>query len=213
MLAGLSLALVFSLSSCGGSNSDAPAGADTASESASEEGGGQSEDNPFKAMEKAAEEIEKQMSGDGEKAEVVDFRKLKSLLPAKMAGLSRTDHGGEKVGMMGFKMSTAQATYGEGEKQIEAAIIDFAGVGMAMASLASWSTLEIDRESDEGYERTTTIGGHKAFEKYDAARQEGQVSIIMNDRILVTLEGQGITDSELREALSALDLDAIGNVR
>lgn len=161
------------------------------------------------AAQAAVEEMQKQMSGDGEAKEVIDFRKLKAELPAELNGMERVSHTGEKVGAMGFKMSTAKARYEDGESQLEVTLIDYAGLGMAKMSLASWTTIEVDRETETGYERTTTIDGYKAFEEYDRERKEGKVSILTGGRYIVNVEGQNVEEGAMRAVLDELDLEAI----
>jgi len=164
------------------------------------------------AAQAAVEEMQKQMSGDGEAKEVIDFRKLKAELPAELSGMERVSHTGEKVGAMGFKMSMAEAKYQEGESQLEVTLIDYAGLGIAKMSLASWTTIEVDRETETGYERTTTIDGYKAFEEYDRERKEGKVSILAGGRYIVNIEGKGIEEDAMRAALDELDLGAIMSI-
>lgn len=194
------------LASCGGGEDVSSATDATETSSASE---GASADDPAASMEKAMSDAMKQMGGDGETKEVVDFRELKALLPESIAGMDRTSHTGEKVGAMGFKMSTAEAEYEEGDQLLEVSVVDFAGVSMILASAAAWSSVEIDKESDTGYERTTMIDGYKAFEEYDNQRKEGQVSIIAEDRYIITVEGRNIEEGALREALDAVSIDQL----
>ncbi len=205
----LLLLFAFSLTlySCGGGSEEAQTAREEA-EAAADDAQAAAQ-TAEQAAQEAVKKMQKQMSGDGEAKEVIDFRKLKELLPGSVAGMDRTSHTGEKVGAMGFKMSTAEATYESGDGKLEVAIIDFAGVGMAMMSLASWSTMEVDRETDTGYERTTVIDGYKAFEEYDSNRKKGQISIITGDRFIVTIEGRNIEENAMREALDAIDIDAL----
>lgn len=149
------------------------------------------------------------MSGDGEAKEIIDFRTLKAQLPDELNGMERTSHTGEKVGAMGFNMSMAKAEYRSDKGEIEVSLIDFAGLGMAKMSLASWTTIEVDRETDTGYERTTTIDGYKAFEEYDRIAKKGEISIIAGGRYIVNIEGKNVEEGAMREALDALDLKAI----
>jgi hypothetical protein len=194
------------LTSCGGGE-DASAATETAEASSSSEG--TASDDPAATMEKAMSDAMKQLGGDGETKEVVDFRELKALLPERIAGMDRTSHTGEKVGAMGFKMSTAQAEYGDGDQSLEVSVVDFAGVSMILASAAAWSSVEIDKETESGYERTTMIDGYKAFEEYDGKRKEGQVSIIAEDRYIITVEGRNIEEGALREALDAVSISKL----
>lgn len=96
------------LSSCGGNDTSSAEAERSESSSTSES---TSSDDPAATLEEAMSDAMKQLGGDGETKEVVDFRKLKALLPESIAGIDRTSHTGEKVGAMGFKMSTAQAEY------------------------------------------------------------------------------------------------------
>lgn len=166
-------------------------------------------DDPGAAVEKAMSDAMKQLNGNGETKEVVDFRKLKALMPKKIAGMERVAHTGEKVGAMGFKMSTAQAEYEGEDKSLDISVVDFAGVAMVLSGAAAWASVEIDKETDTGYERTTQIDGYKAFESYDSERMEGQVSVIAEDRFIVTIEGRNIKEKDLKAALKAVDVKSL----
>lgn len=194
------------MTSCGSGGSSS---ADANSETTDASSEGTSADNPAAAMEKAMSDAMKQLGGDGESREVIDFRKLKALLPERISDMERTSHTGEKVGAMGFKMSTAQAEYKEGDQFLEVSVIDFAGVSVVLASAAAWSSVEIDKETDTGYERTTMIDGYKAFEEYDSQRKKGQVSVIAEDRFIITVEGRNIEEGALREALDAVSINKL----
>lgn len=139
-------------------------------------------------------------------SEVVDYQKLKDLLPDKVLGIKRTHLEGQKSGMSGFKIATASGTYEEGEKQVEIAIVDAGGSSLVLAGLAMWTNTEFERESDDGYERTTEIDGHKAFEQYDKNSRSGQVSVLVEDRFLVNIEGDNINENDLRKVLNEISL-------
>ncbi|MCO6476223.1 MAG: hypothetical protein J5I94_06365 [Phaeodactylibacter sp.] len=199
---------LFALSSlfylgCGSSSSEENQNAQA---SAEEAGGSSSEP---KSIGEAMDEMQKAMQGDGEKKEVVDFRELKKLLPEDLAGMERTAHSGEKAGALGFNMSTATAEYRDGDTEMEVAIVDFAGVASVLMGMAAWSTVEIDREDENGYERTTTIDGYKAFEKYNSSSRSGELSVIASDRFIITVKGRNIDEKAFRKALEELDIDKL----
>lgn len=187
---------------CGGSGQEA-AGSES-------EGGSQSEP---KNLSEAMDEVQKALDGDGEAKEVVDFRELKKMLPEKVVGMERTSHTGEKAGAMGFNMSTAAAEYRDGERELEVAIVDFAGVGMAMMGLAQWSTVEIDRETDSGYERTITLDGYKAFEKYNRNTKTGELAVLVGDRFIVSANGRNMEEGDFKKAIDQLDIDALAKMK
>ncbi|GAB5551086.1 MAG: hypothetical protein Sapg2KO_06770 [Saprospiraceae bacterium] len=147
---------------------------------------------------------------NGEEVDAVDFRELKALLPERLAGMKRTNIEGEKTGMGGFKYSVAKATYEKGDSRMEVSILDGAGFAGVVSGMAAWSLIEVDRETDTGYERTTTIDGYKAFESFDSEQEEGQLSVVVEDRFIVNIEGDRIpTDKDLKRALDGLNLSKL----
>ncbi len=208
------MVFAFSMTACGGSSAEKEAEQE-------EENGGISinvdsdtgEDVSINIntndLEKGMEELQKNLSKltDGKTVEPVDFRSLKELLPSSVAGMDLTDSEGQKSGIAGFKVSTAQATYEEDNKEIEISILDTGGFAGAIMGMAAWSNLEMDKENKDGYERTTTIDGHKAFEKYNNKTEDGQIAILIADRYVVTIEGRNVSERDLRKALDAIDLD------
>lgn len=153
--------------------------------------------------------------GSREAVDPIDFRKLKELMPEKIAGMSRTEATGEKSGAMGFTVSTAQAKYkGDGDENLDIEIVDTGGIaGVSTMALAGWSMAEIDKETTSGYEKTTKIEGYKAFEKYDSNEKSGELNVLVADRFVVNVQGNHITVDQLKDALKDLDLTKLGNMK
>lgn len=155
------------------------------------------------------------LGGGTNAAAIVDFRELKALLPAELPGLKRTNAGGEKSAVMGLTIAQAEGRYeAEGGKNIKIRIQDMgasAAVGGFMAY--SWASMEVDRESDTGYERTTTIGGHKAMEKYNTENQSGDLQILVNKRFMVEINGWKVTADEMKAAAQAIDLNKLAGLQ
>ena len=160
-------------------------------------------------IEEAVNSITKALTGehDEDLPEAVDFRDLKDLLPQRLVGIKRTDIEGERAGIGSLKFSTAKAEYDDGDAEFEVTIVDGGGIGAVITGMAAWSNIEVDSESDDGYERTTTIDGYKAYEKYDSRREDGSVAIFVEDRFIVTVEGRNVTEKQLKKALKAIDID------
>lgn len=202
----LVLASAMLLSSCGGKQEE--------KEGAEQEGAEQDADkSAVDALEAFADKA-KEM-GSREAVDPIDFRKLKELMPEKIAGMSRTEATGEKSGAMGFTVSTASAKYkGEGEENLNIEIVDTGGIaGVSTMALAGWSMAEIDKETTTGYEKTTKIEGYKAFEKYDNEGKSGEVNVLVADRFVVNVQGDHITVDQLKDALKDLDLAKLGNLK
>ena len=113
----------------------------------------------------------------------------------------------KKNGAFGFSVAQAEATYKEDDRSIEVVIVDGGNMGIAKLGVAAWSTVEVDKESDDGYERTIEIDGYKAFEKFDARSGEAELAWLYKNRYIITLKGDGVEGDDLRRALKRIDYD------
>ncbi|MDR6803271.1 hypothetical protein J2Y45_000541 [Dyadobacter sp. BE34] len=170
-------------------------------------------DSPADALQAIADKA-KEM-GDRKAVDPVDFRKLKDLLPETLAGMSRTEATGEKTGAMGFTVSTAEAKYkGSSDESLDVEIVDTGGIaGVSTMALAAWSIAEIDKETTTGYEKTTTIEGYKAFEKYNNESKSGEINVLVADRYVVNVEGNNLSVDQLKDALKAIDLSKLNDMK
>ncbi|AKD56507.1 hypothetical protein [Spirosoma radiotolerans] len=163
----------------------------------------------MKEMAAQAEEMQK----DGP-VETIDFRSLKELLPADADGLPRKEATGEKNGTAGFTISTANGKYANADdtESIELSIIDGGGSGMMMG-LAAWSMLDMDKETADGYEKTSKIGDNKSYEKYDNGDKNGEVDVLVKKRFIVSAKGRGVSMDKIKAALDDIDLDKLSSLK
>lgn len=144
---------------------------------------------------------------NGDKVEVVNFRDLKELLPDEIGGVDRTDAKGQRNGMFGINIAQAEGKYRDGKKSAEVSIVDVGGIGLAIKSMANWSQMEIDNESDDGYERTTEIDGYPALVKWNGRSQRAEIAVLVENRFIVSLKGRNMDMDDLEDALDEIDLD------
>lgn len=149
---------------------------------------------------------------NGNKVVAADFRDLKALLPERLLRMDRSSFSGERTGIKNLKIAVAEAEYEDDDRYLKIALIDGAGLPIASLANANWSIIEVDKENKDGFERTTTINGHKAFEKYNNRRQEGELILFYNNRFVISLKGEGIEEGDLRKALDKLDLDELDDL-
>lgn len=163
----------------------------------------------LKEMAAQAEEMQKKGP-----VETIDFRSLKELLPADADGLARKEATGEKTGAAGFNVSTATGKYAndDNSETIEITLVDGGGSAMMMG-LAAWSMIEIDKETENGYEKTGKMGDNKSYEKYDNASKSGEIAVLVNKRFIATAKGQGVSMDKLKAALEDINLDKLGNLK
>jgi hypothetical protein len=151
----------------------------------------------------------------GQKVEPVNFRDLKALLPEEVAGFKRKEAKGEKNGAMGLTISEASARYdGEGGANLRVKIVDVGSLAGPMAiGLAGWASMEVDRESDDGYEKTTTFAGYKAVEKYHNSSKHGEIKVLLAYRFIVEVDGHQTKMDDVKAAAGKLDLKKLETLR
>ena len=159
------------------------------------------------AMEKMQEAAEQPT------ADPVNFRQLRDQLPASLAGMERTNIEGATQGAMGFSVSEAEATYGGEEATVDIKITDLGAMpSLGMMGLG-WTMADVDRETSTGYERTLTLAGNRGYRTYDTETRNGELSLVVAERFLVAVKGRGVDDDQLEEALRAVDLGALAEMR
>jgi hypothetical protein len=198
---------------CGGNTETTETSSETTTNPSGEESSSVTINGEPKTVDEAMGEVRKALQGDGELKEVVDFRELKKLLPERVLKMDRTDYSGEKAGAFGMNMAVAKATYEEGDRRVEVNIVDFAGITGALMGMASWATVEVDRESDDGYERTTTIDGYKAFEKYNTSTKDGELNVIVEDRFIVSIDGNNLSEKEFKKVLEVVNIKKLARMK
>lgn len=147
---------------------------------------------------------------------IVDFRELKELLPKELPGGLKGTRKGQKNGAFGMMVSEAEGSY-EGENggpSISMKITDISGTGGlgAMAHTA-WASAEVDNETDDGYEKTTTISGFKALEKFNTKGKNGEIQVLVDRRFVVEVRGSDVTVEQLKGALGTIDLKKLAELK
>jgi hypothetical protein len=166
----------------------------------------QSIQDAMKEMEKAFQEM-----GTSD-IEPVDFRTLKDLLPDQFGGLKKENSDGQKTSAMGVKMSQAEANYTSADynKKYDVSIVDFGTLsGTLASSMYGWLSLNIEQENDRGYEKTTTFKGYKAYEKFDSEYKEAELTMVVSNRFIVKVEGNGFSMDELKKAADDLNFSKL----
>jgi hypothetical protein len=162
----------------------------------------------------AAAAMQKAMSAASTNAQLADFRELKALLPEELPGLKRSDISGEKSGAFGMNVAKASATYeNDADARIEIEITDLGGMpGVGTMAQFGWMAAEVDRETGNGYERTTTIAGHKGLEKYDKQDRSGNIQVMVKGRFMVEVRGNGVDADAIRAAVGKIPLDKLAGL-
>jgi hypothetical protein len=143
----------------------------------------------------------------GAKVEPVDFRELKALLPDELGGLPRKSTSGEKSGAFGIVTSTAEGTYSADGKpaSLHVKITDPGTLSGFTALGAMWMNAQIDKETDNGYEKTGTLNGRRYHEQYNKSGH-GELTMIAGNRFMVEVSGNNVDMNTIKAAMAKIDL-------
>lgn len=161
---------------------------------------------------KMAEENRKALTeaNQGKVIEAVPAATLKALLPAELPGMKRDDASAERTQMMGMDMSNAEGQYsatdGSGAN-VRIKLTDTGNMsGQMKMGMTSWTMMQYSRETDTGYEKTTTINGCKGMEKYDTQNKEGSLQLLVADRFIVDIQGYNTAMDAIKKVVDQIDL-------
>ncbi|MFZ6676539.1 Yip1 family protein [Undibacterium sp. Tian12W] len=158
---------------------------------------------------KAATEAIGVALGAGSQAEVVDKDKLKALFPETIGNLKRNSLEGEKSAMGEFKVSKAEARYGdENNHQIRMTITDTGGSKM-FGTMFAWGMIEQDKETDTGYEKMGKVNGRPTHERFQKDGPSGEYSLLIAGRFMVEAHGDNVDMATIKTASAAVGYDKL----
>jgi hypothetical protein len=149
----------------------------------------------------------------GTAVEHVDFRELKDLLPASIGALKLTSTVGEKDGGLGIVLSHAEGRYHGDDGSMNLTITDPGTLSAFAATAAIWMNMELDRETDNGYEKTGTANGRRYHEVYDNGSNSGEYAVIVGNRFMVEIHGNGIDMPTIKQAIDQIDLAKLESMK
>jgi hypothetical protein len=199
-------AAALALAACGREEPAKPVDPGTKVEQAAKQLGEAARQGDVNQAGEAMKQMGQALSGSV-KVEPTDFRTLKELLPESIAGMKRVSSEGSRTNVMGIASSKAEAAYEDGKGgRIVLDITDVGTLSGVTAMAFAWVNVEIDREGTSGYERTTTVNGSKAYERYDRPTRTGELDVIVAGRFIVGAKATGVEMAVFKEAVAKLDL-------
>jgi Yip1 domain len=150
--------------------------------------------------------------GGGQQVESLSTEKIKSFLPAMLAGMTQESSSAERNGAMGMQISEAKAQYGDGKRTLNLEITDM-GSAKGLMGLASWVNIEQDRQTQTGYEKTYKQGENMIHEEWDNTDKRGEYSAMLAGRFMVKVAGTTASFDELKSAVNSLNLAGLAALR
>src|SRR5690606_30134740 len=109
------------------------------------------------------------------------------------------------------------ASYGNDEEEnaptIDIALLDYSALKGAGEMFAAWAAMEIDREGDDGYQRTLKIKDQPAHEQYYTESKSGQLQIWVAGRYLVTVDARNVTTDQFKKLADAVDVKKLAELK
>lgn len=144
----------------------------------------------------------------GTNATPIPAQDLKALLPETLAGMKRQSFEAQGGAAMGIGGSSARATYGEGERNVNLSVTDLGGLG-GLASLAGWANLTVDKETDGTVEKVYKSGNRTVHEEYRKDGSHGEYTVILANGVLIEAQGTQADIGTLKQAVEGIDLSRI----
>lgn len=146
------------------------------------------------------------LGGAGGKVQAMAPERLKAFLPETLAGLPRRELSAERNAAMGLQISEGKARYGDGQGRDLALEITDLGGAQGVMMFAGWASIESEKQTETGYEKTIREGGRIVHEEWDSKRQSGEYSVVLGERFIAKVSGDAADIGQLKAALASIDL-------
>ena len=151
----------------------------------------------------------------GKKVDVVEFKVLKDMLPESLGNMRRTSATGEKTAAMGMSVSNAEGRYENDQNgSITVKLTDIGSMtGLAGMAAYAWAATTVERESDNGYEKTGTFNGYKSHERWEKSSSSGELSVLVAGRYVAEVSGYNTSMDALKDAMNKIDLKKLDGMK
>jgi hypothetical protein len=188
--------------------------------------GGDKKDQPQDMNEKESTSSKEEMSsGDNPMAEMmggdlienkepvppVSFKVLMNYLPKEVAGLKAEKPHGESVQWDKWTHSTANIDFrSETDNQnVRVNIYDYAYISNLYLPYQMMFKMKFERESSEGYEKSTELNGMPTFEKWTEEGKDNEVTVLVGKRFIVQVETDEMPEGSARKIAEGMDLSGL----
>ena len=174
--------------------------------------------NPLSQITSAVSQMEKMTQGMTASANrkpvpPVNFKVLIDYLPQEVEGMKAGAPKGETGTMGEWQYSQAEARYRseDGKQSAKVGLFDYAHIPMLYAPIQMMLKMNMNKESTEGFERSTKIGDFPAYEKWTTAGEENEVTILVADRFVVTTTTRGLGENSAKKIAERIDLKGLAD--
>jgi hypothetical protein len=151
-------------------------------------------------------------SGDAKPVDPVSFRDLQALFP-ELDGWQKSKPTGERMSSP-FSFSQAEVAYTKGDARIELKMVDSGFNQLLLTPYAMFLQAGYEKETEDGYEKSTTVNGQPGWEKWNTEGKRGELNALVGKRFLVTIEGDQIADAKaLHDVAARIDMGKLASLK
>lgn len=158
-------------------------------------------------MEAATKKMEA-AANNAQNTPVIAPDKLQALLPEALGAWKRTEISSSGANAGGMGGSNAKATYANGDGNINLEVTDIAAAG-ALAAMGAAFNVQSNRQTETGYEKTSTIDGRMTTEEWDSQSKRGKYGVLVANRFMVEANGTVPGIDTLKQAVAAVGIDRL----
>ncbi|MGZ5156804.1 MAG: Yip1 family protein [Caldimonas sp.] len=133
---------------------------------------------------------------------------LKTMLPESIGDMKRTSFEASGNQAMGIAVSTAKASYSNGDRNLNLSITDTGGLA-GLAAVAGWANMTMDKETDGKVEKVYKDGARTMHEEYQKDGSRGEVTVILANGVIVEADGNKMDVDSLKKVVAGVDLGKI----
>lgn len=144
-----------------------------------------------------------------EPVDPVAWNDLQKLIPAKAAGMNKTNTEDDKSSLGNLGFSHALGIYEKDGGKIELQIIDSGNRSVILSTLAPWrnmTSLNMQHPTG-GYEKYVTVEKYPGYEAFDDKEKMARLNALVKGRFIVMLTGKNVEIEELYKVMKSLDLE------
>ena len=155
-----------------------------------------------KGLEQMAKGLAAAAGGDSDAKPVdpVSFRDMQALFP-NLDGWEKGKPTGERMSSP-FSYSQAEVSYTKGDSRIDLKMIDSGFNQLLLTPYAMFLTAGYEKETADGYEKSTKVNDQPGWEKWNSAGKDGELNALVGKRFLVQIEGNQIDDTKVLHAVA-----------
>jgi hypothetical protein len=200
----LALFAAFILIGCGGDKKDQPQGENKEETSSSAEG-------MASEMKEMSEMMGEDVVENREPVPPVSFKVLMNYLPTEVSGLKAEKPRGESVQWDKWTHSTANVDFrSETDNQnVRVNIYDYAYISNLYLPYQMMFKMKYERESSEGYEKSTELNGMPTFERWSEENKDNEVTVLVGKRFIVHVETNDMPEGSARKVAEGMNLSGL----